>query len=828
MPRASPIQTSFNAGEFAPELDGRVDIAKYGNACRRMENFFPLVQGPARRRGGTKFVQQVKSQANRTWLARFEYNATQSYVLEFGNLYVRFYTDNGVLLEATQNISAITKANPGVLTYSWSGTPPAEPANGEWFYLSGIAGMTELNGRTVIVANVNNGANTFELTDTNGTNINTTNYTTYSSGGTIARVYTVTTPYTTADLINADGGFALQIVQSGDVLYICHPSYAPRKLSRTSATSWTLSTVSVEGGPFNDVDPDNTVTVYASAATGAGVTLTASSSTFASTDVGRLFYLESKKTNDIAMWETGKAISTNDLRRSNGVTYKALNTATTGTIRPTHTSGAAYDGTNTGGVGVQWDFQDAGYGWVEITGYTSATVVTCTVVSRLPDQVVLVGNATTRWAFGAWGSVPGYPSHVTFFKDRLVFARASDRSIWLSVAADYENFRDRDDGGEVVADMAVTIGIDSEQANAIQYLATGDSLVVGTAAAEYLVKELTDAEPFGPGNVTVVQSSEYGCRGVQPVRVGGSVVFVQRSGRKLREITYDALQDAHKAVDLSIFAPHLVPKGRYIRQMAFQKEPHNILWCVRDDGQLLGFTLNREQDVTGWHRHTIGGSGIVESIVTVPSPDNDRDDLWLVVRRTINGGTKRYVERMVPEYESGDAQEDCFYLDSFLTYDGAAATTISGLEHLEGETVTILADGATHPLRTVTNGAITLARAASVVHVGFNYSAKLATMRLNAGAAEGTAQGRVKRIHRMTTRMMDTLGGGTGPSETNVDEILFRSASDPMDAPPPIFTGDKVQAWPGDYERDAYVWYVNDDPLPATIIAFMPELSTQG
>ncbi len=744
MAKASPIQTSFNAGEFAPELDGRVDIGKYANACRRMENFFPLVQGPARRRGGTKFVNEVKDSTDRTWLARFEFNTTQAYILEFGDLYVRFYTDNGILESA-----------------------PSVPVE-------------------------------------------------------------VTTPWPASALTNTDGTFALRMVQSGDVLYICHPSYAPRKLSRTGATTWTIAELDTVGGPFEDVDPDETITVYASAATGAGVTLTSSSGIFAATDVGRLFYLEQKKANAITAWESAKAVLLNDLRRSDGKTYKALNAGTTGGIKPVHSVGAEYDGS----AGVQWEFQDPGYGWVEITGYTNTTTVTCTVLSRLPDQTVLVGNATTRWAFGAWGSVPGYPSHVTFFRDRLVFARALDRKMWFSVSGDYENFKDRDSGGVVTADMSVSIEVQSDQANQIQYLMPAAALIVGTAGGEHICRELTDTEPFGPENVTIVKSSENGGKSVQPVQVGESILFVQRSGRKLREVTFDALQDGYKTTDVSILAPHMVPKGKAIIHLAYQKEPHSIVWAVRSDGLLLGFTFNREQDVTGWHRHPVGGAfgsgdAVVECIEAVPSPDNDRDDLWMIVKRTIDGATVRYVEFMQAEWESGDDQEDAFYVDCGLTYDGAAATTISGLDHLEGETVKVLADGATHPDRTVASGAITLQRSASVVQIGLSCPAKVATMRLNAGAADGTAQGKTKRINRVVVRLLDTLGGEMGPDENETDEILFRSGSDPMDSAPPIFTGDKEIAWRGGYEKDAIVWYVNDDPLPATVVAVMPQVTTQ-
>lgn len=819
MTRATPIQTSFNGGEWGPELEGRVDVAKYQNACKRMENFIPLIQGPARRRGGTRFVSEVKDSNARTWLARFQFNATQSYVLEFGHLYVRFYTDNGVLLDVAQTVQVVTQANPGVLTYDG-----ADPVDGDWFYLSGFSSMPELNGRTIKVGNVNAVGNNFELHELDGAFVNTSAYGPYTGGGTLSKVFTLTTPYTTADLINPDGSFALQMKQKGDVLYIAHPRHSPRKLSRVSATAWTVNEMDYIGGPFEDVYPDETITVYASAKTGTGVTLQASASIFAATDVGRLFYLENKKANVIQVWEANKPITAGDMRRADGKNYLALNTATTGVFRPIHFSGSEYDGN----TGVQWEYQDPGYGWGKITSYTSSQTVTVTVLSQLPDQVVLVANATTRWAFGAWGSVVGYPSHIGFFRNRTVFARALDGTLWFSVAGDYEDFHDRDDGGQVVADMSVTLTIQSEQANAIQFMASDDVLVVGTAAGEFLIRELTDNEAFGPGNVTVVESSEYGSRGVQPVKVGGSVIFVQRAGRKLREVRYDALQDAYEAIDLSTFAPHLIPKKTFIRQIAYQKEPHSILWVERSDGLLLGYTLNREQDVTAWHRQPLGGGGVVDSMVVAPSPSNDRDDLWMIVQRTINGVTKRYVEFMVAEWEKGDAPADAFYVDCGLTYSGAAATTISGLRHLEGASVKVLAGGATHPNRTVTNGSITLARSATPVHIGFSAPAKLATLRINAGSAEGTAQGKIKRINTVTVRLMDTLGGRMGPSETQTDEILFRSASHSMNQPPSIFTGDKVVPWPGTYETEGYMWYVQDDPLPVTIIALMPELKGAG
>lgn len=741
MPKSSPIQTSFSAGEFAPELAGRVEIGKYESACSRMENFIPLVQGPARRRGGTRFVNEVKASANRTWLARFEFNTQQAYVLEFGNLYVRFYTDDGIL-----------ESSPGV---------PVE----------------------------------------------------------------VVTPWSSSDMLNDDGSFALQMVQSGDILYICHPNYAPRKLARTGATSWSISTFTPNGGPFDDYDPDQTITVSPAAQAGTGISVTASSAVFSSTDVGRLLYIEQPKANSIAQWEPAKAVTAGAWRRSDGKNYLSLSTATTGAVRPTHPVGDVYDGD----TGVQWRFSDPGYGCAVIASFVSATEVTVNIAADFPVLPVTV--PTTRWAFGSWGSVPGYPSHVTFFRNRLVFARARDRKLWFSVAADYENFSDRDDGGVVTADMSVSLSVESDVSNQIQYLISGDSLIIGTAGGEHICIEQTDSEPFGPTNSKIIKTSDYGARAVQPVRVGDSFLFVQRSGRKLRELSADIVSGDYKSFDMSVLAPHMVPKGRTVVQMAYQKEPHSIVWAARSDGLLLGFTFNREQYADppfgGWHRHVVGGSAIVESVVCVPSTDNTRDDLWMIVRRTINGATKRYVEFMQAEYESGDQLADAFYVDCGLTYDGSPATTISGLGHLEGQVVDVLADGASHPQRTVASGSITLQRSASVVQVGLPCPAKIATMRVNAGAADGTAQGKTKRINRLVVRLMDTLGGKIGPAETNVDEILFRSSVDLMGSPPAVFTGDKESPFNSGYEKDGIIWYINDQPLPATIVAFMPQLTTQ-
>lgn len=730
MSKVSPAITNFNSGEFSPMIAGRVDFDRYANGCTVMENFIPTVQGPALRRGGTRYVASVKNHANRVYLQAFEFSETTAYVLEFGDQYIRFYTQNGQLL---------------------SGGTPVE----------------------------------------------------------------VATPYTQASLFNADGTCKLRFAQSGDFLYITHPDYQPRILKRTSPTTFVLDLFEPYGGPFIGVDPDATTTVYASAQTGA-ITLTASTGIFQAGHVGTDFLLESKNVSSVVAWEPGKSVTAGDLRRSDNKVYRAANTGTTGSVKPVHSRGTQSDG------GVNWEFQHAGYGWARITGFTSSTVVSATVVSLIPSDAVGAGNATTRWSFSSWSGVEGWPSSVAFFRERLCFARG--QNVWLSVAAGFDDFSARNTSGEVTADMAISLEVASGELNSIQWLHPDRQLVAGTAGGEFIIGELTNGDPLGPGNIKVELVSRYGSRGIQPVGAGDRALFVMRAGRKVREIAYDFANDGYQTKDVTLLSDHITAGG--VTDMDHAIEPYAVVWCVRSDGQLLGFTWNNEEQVRGWHRHRLGGSGIVESVAVIPRPDGTGDQVWLAVRRTINGNTRRYVEYMEDPWVSG-LQEDQFYVDSGLTYSGPPATTISGLEHLEGATVAVLADGAPHPNRVVSGGAITLQAPASKVQVGLPFTPVLQTMRIEAGAADGTAQGKTKRMHKVSFRFINTGSCQVGPDANTLETLEFRTPSDPMDSPPPLYTGDKLVAWPGGYDTDGRIYVTTNQPTALGVVAVFPQVVTQ-
>lgn len=746
MARASPIVTSLNAGEFSPLIDGRVDLAKYFSGGKRIENVLLTVQGPAVRRGGTRFVTAVKNEAHRTWLIKFEFSATQCFHLEFGNLYVRFYTDHGVL-----------ESSPGV-------------------------------------------------------------------------PYEIVSPYALADLTNADGSCALSVEQSGDVLYIANAyrTYEPQKLTRVSNLNWVFSDYAPNQGPFLEMNSTAT-TMQASAITGA-ITITASVATFAATDVGRLIRLEPQDL-DTKPWQSGTSYSNNDQVRFDGKTYVAqlAGPTTSGESPPVHEHGYGYDGK----TGVKWLYAHAGYGVARITGFTSTTQVSATVIVDEPNGLFVlpsevVTTASKRWQLGAWSATTEYPALVTFFRNRLWWF--GQRRLWGSVPDDFENMA-ADFFGEVLADNAIARILAAQDVNDILWALGADKLLIGTGGGEFVAGELTTSEPLGPANFEILPQSRRRARGVKPVFVGSAALYPQRAGRKLLALGYSFESDRYTSADLTVLADRVTRSGMIA--LAYQGEPYSIVWAVRADGKLIAFTYEQDQTVQGWARHPIGGNGIVESVSVGPTPDGGAEELWMIVRRTINGATHRYVEFMELPWEGadddgtpGDDQNDMFFVDSGLTYDGAPTATVNGLDHLEGQTVQIVADGARQPDKVVSGGAITLELEASVVQAGLQFVSRIVPMRLESGAADGTAQGKLKRIHELVIRFVDTLGVKCGAYNQTLDELSLRDPATPMGTPTPVRSHDHRFTYPGEYDRDGLIEIVQDAPLPMTIAAIMPVMQS--
>lgn len=754
--KINPAITSFNAGELSPLLGGRPDLEKWQAGLSRCENLIPRVQGALQRRGGSRFVGAVKAENSRAWLAPFVFSQSDAFVLEFGDHYIRFYRGRGRL-------------------------------------------VTQPSGE----------------------------------------IYEIASPWPAADLVRPDGSFGLRCEQSGDVIYIACAGHRPRKLSRRANTDWLLEGFEPQGGPFADqnLKDDLTVTVTdvgAGLDKGASVRVNATAAIFQPGHVGGLFRIEMKDGAGIKAWQVRVKAAVGDLRRSDEKYY--LCTAVgpfvssdrpqiTGEEKPTHTKGRYWDGTgedqegdgNIGAIGVEWEYQHAGYGWLRITAVADGQTATGEVLSRLPAE--LVSNPTQRWAHGAWSDAAGWPDNVCFFRERLTFVRG--QSIWHSVAGDYENFEGKS-FGETLPDSAVSVSIQSAQGNPVEWItATGPRLFLGTNGGEHSLASQTGQQAYGPGNTQQNPESAWGGVGVDAVQVGAGVIFVEKLGRRLRLVT--AGDGGLETVDLNKYHG-LLPAAAV--SMVWQQTPHEALWCACADGSLRALTLQFEDKVVAWHRHVLGGEGAVECLAAIPAPDGGRDDVWMIVRRTIGGQVRRYVEYLGAEYEAGDDAALAVYADSALVYAGAPTTTLSGLEHLEGLTVSVKIDGAAHPRRLVTDGAIILQRPAGKAVVGLPAAYRGRLMPLEGGAAAGTSQAKTKRIHKLNVRLLDSLGGRFGPSFGATDPIEYRTAGAPMDAAPPLFTGDAAVSFPGGYDPAATIAFEGADEFPFTLIALWPELVT--
>jgi hypothetical protein len=750
MARVAAQLTNFTGGELSPRLDGRNDLTKYASGCKTLENFVVYPHGAAARRPGTTFVAEVANSANKTRLIPFEFSTTQTYMLEFSNLKMRVYKDRGSVLEGDKTISAITKANPAVVTATGHGY-----SNGDEVVISGVVGMTEVNGKRFLVAN--KATNTFELTDKDGTNINSSTFTTYTSGGVANKVFEITTPYTTAQL------FDLKFAQSADVMYITHPEHEVEKLSRTAHTAWTLTDVDFTNGPYMDANITTTTLNPSAHTVGTGVTVVASAVTginsgsgFLSTDVGRLLQF--------------------------------------------------------------------GTGYGEITAVADTLNITITIIEDLGSA-----TASANWSLGSFSDTTGHPSCVTFFEQRLVFAGTTSQpqTIFFSKSGDYENM-DANIGGTVADDDAIIYTIASNQVNAIRFMTATRTLIIGTAGGEFTVSGGGTDNAITPTNILIKKQSNHGAANVDAIAVGNATLFLQRAKRKIRELAYNFDVDGYIAPDMTILAEHISEGG--LTQMAYQQEPNQIIYAVRGDGELIGLTYQREQQVTAWHRHIFGGvfgagNAVCESVAVIPTDDTEYE-VYVIIKRTINGATRRFVE-YINNFDFTETDNTTFnFLDSALAYSGSAVTTISGLDHLEGQTVSVLANGATHPDKTVSSGSITLDRSSTNVKVGLSYSSILQTMRLDAGSQNGTSQGKTKRIYEITIRLYESVGVEVGESLDNMERIPFRTSSDPMDQGIPPFTGDKAVEFRGNYDTDGFIFVRQTQPLPLTILSLYPELQT--
>ena len=616
----------------------------------------------------------------------------------------------------------------------------------------------------------------------------------------------LTTPWTEAQLN------AISAVQSADVLFVAHPSWQPRKISRTSDTAWSIGTFDAKNGPWDEKN-DNLSNTITPSATSGSVTLTAASAIFAAGDVDRLIGLRQTVSFGYPGVATAFVVGDTTVTRVDGIvrSYRCITAGTSALVLINGTEGDyILDGT------AVWKFLGRGqqvWSTAQITGFTDSTHVTATVIDRLPST-----QATAEWRLGAWNDAAGWPQCVAFHEERIVFARG--QTIWLSRSSDFTDFAPSYDDGEVAATHAITVTIADDEVQHIRWMvSTPRGLLVGTASAEFLLVPASTNQPMAGDNVRAARQSDRGSlAGVPAVRTGGAVLFVQKAGRKLREMRYAYDADAYSTADATILSEHITEGG--IAALAWCEEPDGLLYAARGDGTLLSLTFEPDQKVRAWARHSIGGAA-VESIAAIPNPDGTADELWLIARRTIGGVTRRHIEFI-------EAQDSGHHVDAGLLYEGAATATVSGLGHLEGQTVKILADGSVRVPQVVSGGAVPISGpAAASVRVGLPYTHRMRTMPAEAGAAKGSAQGQAKRVHKVRLRLLESLGSRCG-YVGGEQEIPYRRAGDPMDQAPPLFSGFVPVSPEGGFDDEGVISIEGDDPLPFTCTLLIRELVTHG
>lgn len=585
-----------------------------------------------------------------------------------------------------------------------------------------------------------------------------------------ARVYTIASPYVDTDL------FDIRFAQNSDVLTLTHPSYAARELKRLGATNWTLTSISFA--------PSATVP------TGVGVIAT----------VGT-------PGNQSPHRYVVTAIAADGVTESLASAIVSVNNNLTVAGNFNTVSWSAVAGATRYNVYKQRGGSFGYIGQLATLSLVDDNVLADT--SKTPPEDIFKLNT----------GVGDYPAAVTYYEQRRWFAGTNNepQNVWATRSGTEANLTSslpsQDDDG-------LEFRIAARQQNAVRHLLPLADLIALTVGAEFRL--FADNAPnITPTSLSVKPQGYSGASTVQPALTSGSILYVQAQGSRIRELAYNFQSNAYTSIDISIMAPHLF-NGYTVTDVAYARAPVPALWAVRSDGALLGLTYVPEQQVYAWHQHDT--DGVFESAAVVS--ETLEDVLYVVVRRTVNGRSVRYIERLRSRLFVD--QEDAFFVDSGLSYDGAPVSTVGGLWHLEGKELQILADGAVHPLRTVTGGAVALEYPASVISAGLPYNSDLITLPLALEGTEATAQGRTKNINGVAIRVTQSSLVKAGPTLDRLTEYPAREVTDPYGSPPALRTGELRFAIGPSWNSDGPVCVRQDQPLSLTVLSMALDFATGG
>lgn len=443
-------------------------------------------------------------------------------------------------------------------------------------------------------------------------------------------------------------------------------------------------------------------------------------------------------------------------------------------------------------------------GIIRVTSYIDPCNVVAEVLSEIESR-----EPTYRWSEGSWSADEGYPAAISFYEERFCAAGTTNQpqTIWLSKTDNWNDFY-----VGTYDDAALELTLASDQVDGIKWLSPQSRLLIGTSGGEWTLSASAPDEALTATNLTAKRQSTNGCADIQAVAMNNLVFFLQRPGRKIRSFRYSFDIDNWIAHDETIISEHITYSG--ITQLALQKNPYPILWCVRNDGELVGMTFEESQEVVGWHRHTFDGN--VESVARMPG--SDEDEIWLEIERTIDSVTRRYIERVKP-FDWGSDQNDIWFVDSGLEFNISDTNTVAGLDHLEGETVAIVGDGIYRGTDVVTGGIVSWNGDVNEGCIGLPYTAKLLPMKLAEPSAPGQLVGSNKRITEVILRLYKSLDWKVGDSWTDYDSYCDYLDSDEVYDSNYVYTGDINIEFDGDKQTSGDIYIQSDLPLPLNILA---------
>lgn len=746
--------TNFSKGELSPLIEGRPDLAAYFEGGLRIENWTLLRQGGLRRRPGLRFIAEVKDSSKDTLIFPFEFSVDDAFVVEVGDAYFRFYKNRAQL--------------------------------------------------------------------------------TTSAGGPAVEVVS---PYTEAQLRN------VHFTQSADVLFLFHELVQQRRLNRVSDTNWTVSTITANPPPSFEADTDvgtkdpagTTVnaTLTPGATTGASVVFTASAAVFLEADVGRQIISGASRAiiTDFGA-SAGDTTTPNDHVRADILDdFPSTNAIAAGDWFLRLSPQSTLDPDKKEPVGAQVTLQTAANafreadvgkfifvydGLVKITSRTNATTVLgelLSVMSGTADANPTAAPAGT-WTLevASWSAAQGFPRSGEFFQGRLyqISTTGQKTTIWGSVSDDFDSYAV---GAE--ADNAVEHTLASRQVNRLEWIADNIDLFIGTTGSEHRMRGSGTGEPIGGDVIPLVERlTTHGCAPIQPVVVNRQTLFLDRDRTRLFSMLFDIRQDGFDAQELTVAAEHITGDGIRLGPVAFQRRRDPRLYMVREDGELIAFTFLPQDRVVGFTRYVTDGT--FEGVAVIPRVAGGPDEVWVVVKRTINGQTKRYVEMFEESHDDLTGRKwKSLQTDSSVVVTGSGLTTITGADHLEGKTVDVIADGGFRGQKTVVGGQFTLDEAADVVEYGLPYDSDFLSMR---PAIEGTViEGLPRSWDSFFVRLQDSIGGTVNSVPIQYEQSDLGSLD--------LFTGDRKVTGSEGWDTEARFRIQQTDPYPMTVLCAFGTLS---